>query len=158
MVRIRKGFMFRSFIITVLFFSACLFYGMPQYLSGLGEDCRDDCWISFLKHPTAFLLDISLSRTPSLAFKKAWEEKNLMKGKYYDALYQLFLINTACESWDGSNGNMMYSIKAAFFSFHCEGFDKTLTEEEHSDFEKLAGKFFAKYYKFHPEELEENLE
>lgn len=158
MMKVRKGFMFKSFILTVLCCFTCSFYGMPEYLSALQCDCQNEILSSFLARPTALLLDVSLSRTAGLAFQKAWKQRDLAEKKHFDALYQLFFINKACEVWNGTEGSMMYAIKSAFYSFHCEGFDETLTEEERSDFEKLAGNFFAKYYKFHPEELEEGCE
>lgn len=132
--------------------------GMPTSLCNLKSDCHEEAWNSFLNHPTGRLLNLNLSYTAGLAFKKAWRLKTLPEAKHYNAQYQLFLIDLACKAWQESDDDLMYAIKNAFDSFHCQMFDTTLTEEEYPFFLNTAKAFFSKYYKLHPEELNGELE
>ena len=166
--------MFKKIILLSIISISGEIYGMPVALSNIKDSVffeteskyqtEKENWNSFFNNPSSQSLDLSLYDTSSLAFKKAYHSHTMKQKKHYKAQYQLILISFACEYWFKNPGieddefNIAHAIASAFSSFYRLGFDEDLTQEERSYYEKIAGKFFKKYYELYPEKLKSESE
>lgn len=107
-------------------------YGMPAVLSSFGKEVGE-----------ASTLDdfiVCISRTPMLAFQKAYKAKLMSEIKHFEAQYKLSIIGYAWElhKKNGSLDGMLGAIISQLQSFHAENLEETLTPEERAYFEALV--------------------
>ena len=149
-------------------------YGTPKWVEDLKSDFFNDGdqdYIDFFCHPSGNLLCFSLAHTGSLAFKKAWNLKQMSDSKHFESQYRLCLLVFACEYWEAhgteeddvlsygdltAQGELMKAIREGFLTLLRCGFVETLNKEEYETFLSFVKSFYAKYYKIYPEKLKQD--
>lgn len=118
-------------------------YGMPTSFSALREEIGGCSVKEFT--PDGFI--VCISRTPGLAFRKAYEQKNMSEVKHFEAQYKLFLIGFALDCYEKFNVlDMSGAIVSQLQSFHAENLEATLTSEEKEYFETLVMKVAVLFF------------